>query len=171
MEYLGYNVKFNSACFTLGKKLPNLYDESLFKVYADILNYSSNHQFQYILLSHFLEKGGEKRSPFAPDKVQIRQQEELHHRMSGWALEWAAQGGAGVPVPGGTQEQCGCGTNTHGLVTDLVWILPKHTMLCALCMCNENILLVLMNVDVVVLVTSPFVLPAMYVARKASSLL
>lgn len=69
MEYLGYNVKFNSACFTLGKKLPNLYDESLFKVYADILNYSSNHQFQYILLSHFLEKGEEKRSPFAPDKV------------------------------------------------------------------------------------------------------
>jgi len=31
-------------------------------------------------------------------------------RKSGEALEWAAQGGGGVTVPGGVQEACTCGT-------------------------------------------------------------
>jgi len=30
-------------------------------------------------------------------------------------LEWAAQGGGWVPIPGGAQNTCGCGTSGHGL--------------------------------------------------------
>jgi len=31
------------------------------------------------------------------------------------ALDQAAQGGGGVPIPGGIQKPCGCGTLGHGL--------------------------------------------------------
>jgi len=34
----------------------------------------------------------------------------------GQALEQAAQGGGGVPVPGGVQKTCRCGTSRCGLV-------------------------------------------------------
>jgi len=33
----------------------------------------------------------------------------------GQALGQAAQGSGGVPVPGGVQKTCGCGTSGHGL--------------------------------------------------------
>ena len=34
---------------------------------------------------------------------------------SGQALEQAAQGSGGVPIPGGVQKTCRCGTSGHGL--------------------------------------------------------
>jgi len=34
---------------------------------------------------------------------------------SGQALDQAAQGGGGVPIPGGIQKPCRCGTSGHGL--------------------------------------------------------
>jgi len=37
-------------------------------------------------------------------------------QQSGNALEWAAQGGGGVTVPGGVQEMWRCSTEEHGLV-------------------------------------------------------
>jgi len=36
-------------------------------------------------------------------------------------LEWAAQGGGGVTIPGGVQETSGCGTEGHGLVGENWW--------------------------------------------------
>jgi len=35
--------------------------------------------------------------------------------ISGQALEQAAQGNGGVPIPGGVQKTCGYGTLGHGL--------------------------------------------------------
>jgi len=35
--------------------------------------------------------------------------------MSGQALEQAAQGSGGVPIPGGVQKTCRCGTSGQGL--------------------------------------------------------
>jgi len=35
--------------------------------------------------------------------------------MSGQALDQAAKGGGGVPIPGGVQKPCGCGTSGRGL--------------------------------------------------------
>lgn len=37
-------------------------------------------------------------------------------------LEQAAQGRGGVIVPGGVQEECGCGTEGHGLVWSQAWV-------------------------------------------------
>jgi len=37
------------------------------------------------------------------------------YRYFGQALAQAAQGGGGVPIPGGVQKACGCGTWGHGL--------------------------------------------------------
>ena len=34
-------------------------------------------------------------------------------------LEWAAQGGGGVTIPGGVQEMCRCGTKQHDLVDNI----------------------------------------------------
>ena len=41
---------------------------------------------------------------------------KLTLRKSGEAVSQAAQGGAGVIVPGGVQEPCRCNTEGHGLV-------------------------------------------------------
>jgi len=35
--------------------------------------------------------------------------------LSGQALDQAAQGSGGVPIPGGVQKRCGCGPSGHGL--------------------------------------------------------
>jgi len=35
--------------------------------------------------------------------------------MSGQALDQAAQGSGGVPIPGGVQKMCRCGTSGHDL--------------------------------------------------------
>jgi len=35
--------------------------------------------------------------------------------MNGQALDQAAQGSGGVPIPGGVKKPCGCGTSGHGL--------------------------------------------------------
>jgi len=35
--------------------------------------------------------------------------------LSGQALDQAAQGSGGVPIPGGVQKLCGCGTLGRGL--------------------------------------------------------
>jgi len=40
----------------------------------------------------------------------------------GEAVAQAAQGGGGVTVRGGVQEQCRCGTEGHGLVWSLAWV-------------------------------------------------
>jgi len=37
-----------------------------------------------------------------------------------YALEQAAQGGGGVPIPGGVQKKCRCGTAGHGLAGTVV---------------------------------------------------
>jgi len=34
-------------------------------------------------------------------------------------LEWAAQGGGGVTIPGGVQEMCRHGTKGHGIVGNI----------------------------------------------------
>jgi len=39
---------------------------------------------------------------------------------SGWALDQAAQGSGAVPIPGGVQNPCGCGTSGHGLAGTVV---------------------------------------------------
>jgi len=36
-------------------------------------------------------------------------------------LDQAAQGSGGVPIPGGVQKLCGCGTWGHGLVGMVVF--------------------------------------------------
>jgi len=35
-------------------------------------------------------------------------------------LNWAAQGGGGVTIPGGIQETFRCGTEGHGLVGEIL---------------------------------------------------
>jgi len=45
-----------------------------------------------------------------------RQERTSLHRKSGQALEHAAQGGGGVPIPGAAQKTCRCGTSGYGLV-------------------------------------------------------
>jgi len=47
--------------------------------------------------------------------VLVGYQETFLHCKSGQALDQAAQGGGGVPIPGGVQKPCGCGTLGHGL--------------------------------------------------------
>ena len=42
--------------------------------------------------------------------------------MSGDALEWAAQGGSGVTIPGGVQEQWRGGTEVHGIEVSQAWV-------------------------------------------------
>jgi len=41
---------------------------------------------------------------------------------AGQTLDQAAQGSGGVPVPGGVQKPCGCGTSGHGLVGMVVLV-------------------------------------------------
>ena len=36
--------------------------------------------------------------------------------LSGQALDQAAQGGGGVPIPGGVKKTCRCGTSGYGLI-------------------------------------------------------
>ena len=43
-------------------------------------------------------------------------QEEVFHSESGDALEQAAQGGCGYPIPGGIPGQAGCGSGQPGLL-------------------------------------------------------
>ena len=40
--------------------------------------------------------------------------EKFLHWKSAQALAQAAQGSGGVPIPGGVQKLCGCGTWRHG---------------------------------------------------------
>ena len=40
---------------------------------------------------------------------------KMSYWQSGQALDQAAQGSGGVPVPGGVQNPCGCGSSGHGL--------------------------------------------------------
>lgn len=44
---------------------------------------------------------GQQPQIVASAKVYIGSQEEFLHGSAGWALEWAAQGGGGIPIPGG----------------------------------------------------------------------
>jgi len=44
-----------------------------------------------------------------PGEIFTEDQEKFIHVKSGQALEWAAQGGGEVPIPGGVYETCGCG--------------------------------------------------------------
>jgi len=55
------------------------------------------------------------RSP-TPSSAQVVYQEKFLLRMSGTALEQAAQGGGGVTVPGGGQEAWRCSTEGRGLM-------------------------------------------------------
>ena len=55
-------------------------------------------------------------SQVVPEEVQIGYQEESLHREGGQALEWAAQGSGGVPIPG---ETCGRDAQGRGLVMGL----------------------------------------------------
>jgi len=48
-------------------------------------------------------------------EVQIGDQEKFLSCKSGQALDHAAQGSGGVPIPEGVQTPCGCGTSGHGL--------------------------------------------------------
>ena len=43
-------------------------------------------------------------------------QEKVFHIEGGDALEQVAQGGCGCPIPGGIQDQAGCGSGQPGLV-------------------------------------------------------
>jgi len=49
-----------------------------------------------------------------PGEVLVGYKETFLLQKSAQALEWAAQGGGGVIIPGGAQETCG--TEGHGLV-------------------------------------------------------
>jgi len=40
---------------------------------------------------------------------------KISYWKSGQALDQAAQGSGGVPISGGAQKPCGCGTSGHGL--------------------------------------------------------
>ena len=42
-----------------------------------------------------------------PEEIEIRHKEKLFLSGSGQALEWPAQGGGGVPIPGSVQEVSG----------------------------------------------------------------
>jgi len=44
----------------------------------------------------------------------------MQDKCIGQTLEQAAQGGSGVPIPGGVQKTCRCGTSGHGLVRMVV---------------------------------------------------
>lgn len=56
-----------------------------------------------------------KQPPVVPVQVQAGHWEEFLHGKGGQALELAAQGSAGVSIPGGILEVCECGTQGHGL--------------------------------------------------------
>jgi len=47
-------------------------------------------------------------------------------------LEWAAQGGGEVTVPGGIQEACRCYTEGHGLVGSIGgrWTVGLDDLIC-----------------------------------------
>ena len=49
-------------------------------------------------------------------EIQVGCYEILLHQESGQVLEWAAQGGGGLTVPGGIQGTFRCCTEKHGLV-------------------------------------------------------
>lgn len=55
-----------------------------------------------------------------PGEVQDGNEETFLLRKSSQALGWVAQGGVGVPVPGGVQGEVGRGAWGHGLVVTLV---------------------------------------------------
>ena len=50
---------------------------------------------------------------------QVGNEETFLLRKSSQALEWVAQGGGGVTVPGGVQGKVGHGAWGHGLVGDI----------------------------------------------------
>ena len=49
-------------------------------------------------------------------EVQVRYQEEIFHSDGGDALERAAQGGCGCPIPGGIKSQAACGSGQPRLM-------------------------------------------------------
>ena len=49
-------------------------------------------------------------------KIPVECQEKFLLQKSGLALEWAAQAGGGVTVPGGILEMLGCCTKIHAFV-------------------------------------------------------
>ena len=49
-----------------------------------------------------------------PGQVQVGYQEKVLLQKSSQVLEWAAQGGSGIIIPGGVQEQWRCDTEEHG---------------------------------------------------------
>ena len=54
-------------------------------------------------------------------KAQVGYQEKNFLRKGGQVLEWAAQGGGGVTVPGGVRETFRCCTEGGGLVEKWWW--------------------------------------------------
>ena len=65
----------------------------------------------------------------ASGEVQIGYQEKFLYCKSGQALDQAAQGSGGVPIPGGVQKPCGCGTWGHGLASMVVLGCRLHLMI------------------------------------------
>ena len=54
-----------------------------------------------------------------PGEIQVGHLRKVLLQKSGQALEWAAQGGAGVTIPSGVQEKFRCCTKGHGSVGNI----------------------------------------------------
>ena len=68
------------------------------------------------LLPRNQQQDQRQRPQVVSGEVQIGYQQKLLYGKSGQALEQAAQGGSGLPIPGGVQKTCGCGTSGYGLL-------------------------------------------------------
>ena len=96
------------------KKIPDFFTYLPSSVHLGLHFCPKGHWQKYFLTRHSYKPtghGGEKKTLLSRKTEKTEDQ----------ALEWPAQGGGGVTIPGGVQETFRCCTEGHGLVGKYWW--------------------------------------------------